>query len=410
MTCIGDNIDLWSIVLCLIFLALALALASKLASSVRINLRSPIIACVVIDVVIGVLVRSYIPCLTRDEVTWHALATAAAQAMGGVGASASYVAGKEGYMWIVGFFYWLAAPAPIIPLVLNLSAHVVTASAVGVSAALLVRDARPTMVRAAGAWGAWLIALNPIIFWWAAYVLRESLTMMAVSLSACAAIWGARKGRSLTLLWALPPLALLYWIRGGLGIGTAAALVIGFIFARLGRSRWRTWLTVLLGLGLVILAFRGWGMISDALGVSEDRVASGTAELSTIASSGFGGLSSSNSLFSVLTVTFPRVLLGPFPWELSASGVMALAVLDQLCWMLALLPVAARVIQRRPLPGGSWVALVLFGFHLGALALSVGNYGLLARFRPMMTVDLMPMAAVILAAWRDRRHQRRRTS
>src|SRR5699024_3657319 len=96
------------------------------------------------------------------------------------------------------------------------------------------------------------------------------------------------------------------------------------------------------------------------------------AELSESSTSGFSGLSRDGSLASVLGVSFPRVLVGPFPWEFAPNGVMMLALLEQACWIVvSVFSImgfrAAR--SDSSLAGASWIMPL---FLVVAVALLIG--------------------------------------
>lgn len=406
MVCFSNSLTVSSVALVLILLILGEGLAIAIARSARVRLDGPITCVLIVDLIAFVLIRVPAPCLANDEVSWHALAAAMAEAFAGHGSPVTYVAGKEGYMWILGALYWLGGPSPLIPLALNLACHAVSVSAVGATAAFLARRAGLSDGAQDARIAAWILAAMPIIAMWVPRVLRETLTILLISLAVLIAVRVLQEGHYHIAWWLIPVLGCLAWIRGTLGVGVAAAICIAALLTAARRAGVGSRGAAILAAFVATATQSVLANLVSALGLSEEKLVGATAELSSIAVSGFSGLSGRGTLTDVLAVTLPRVIAGPFPWEWSTSGVMMLAIAELACWVSIFVPAALiswQVLRRRPVivPGVTvlWLTAV---FLLAALSLSVGNYGILARFRPMVMTALLPLAAIYFASRRRR--------
>ncbi|MEW1961049.1 hypothetical protein AB0269_01145 [Microbacterium sp. NPDC077644] len=346
--------------------------------------------------------------LVGDENTWHTLAVQAAQFLNGESSDAVvYVAGKEGYIWIVGALYAVSGPAPLVAIALGIICHALLVVVVAKTTELIAdsADAEFARISVAVRRSAYLTALAPSLVWWSPHILRESITYLLVAVAVCWVVHAFVKRRAAGLIAAALALAILTWIRGTLGLTVSIAIAFALIYIVLGQSRFRLLLRGSLFLGLLLLLQPIQSTLSELLGVSEERVVGTTTELSSIAESGFPGLGGQASLVDVLTVTAPRVLVGPFPWEFSPTAVMLLAFVELACWVLVAVLALRSLSTFRP--GGALhdsrgltsLILVVVVVILIGLALTVGNYGILARFRPMAMVALLPLAAIGLTRW-----------
>lgn len=341
--------------------------------------------------------------LQRDAQLWHMLATEAAQFLtGATNISVTYVDGKEGYIWLLGAVYAVGGNSPILALALNSTARLVTVFCIAKSTEVMCETAdftveqRNKVVTAA----AILTAVLPAFAVWAPQVLRESLTIMCVALAATLAFVGIIRGHGFLVLLASLPMLLLVWLRSSLGISVSVALVVAVTYTFLGKLRYSTELRAGLVLTSLVTLPYSLAWLTSTLGLTSDRIVNSTAELSETASSGFPGLGWDATLPQVISITAPRVAIGPFPWEMSLSGAMMLAQLEWLCWIVVLILVsrALRLARRNELlETTSWMVpffVVLSGAILVGLMLTVANYGILARFRPIATVAVLPIASL----------------
>lgn len=341
--------------------------------------------------------------LVSDAQEWHRLAAhAATYLLGDSTVATSYVAGKEGYIWILGSLYALGGNAPVLAIVLNVVARVVTLFAVAKSTEVMCLRGgiAPEHTRTAVRAAATLCALLPSFFIWSPQVLRESLTIMCVALAAAAAFIGVVRNQALLTMLAMAPVALLVWVRASLGLSVGVAVLLALIYTWLGSAKYSRELRILYAAGVALSLPISLAWLTATIGLSSERIVASTAELSETASSGFPGLSWDATLPQVLAATVPRVLIGPFPWEWRPTGVMILAIIEWACWVLVLFLAWRGMRNARPgepLRGVAWMIpffVALTAAIMIGLCLTVANYGLLARFRPMGVIGLIPVAAL----------------
>ena len=392
---------------------LTLAVAVRSVHSARIGI--PVALSVFTSTSLLIVNTAFQPFLSNDQATWHQLGVAAADYLTGAsGQSVDYVAGKEGYIWLLGGIYAIAGKVPLVPIALNMLLHAllvitVAKTSVEVSDSFQVSaKVKARSVRAA----AFATAMLPSIVIWVPLLLRESFTMFAISASTLCVIRYSRSRRFGYLIAAFPLLLSLYWVRDSLALAVLFALCVGGVFIALRASKYSVLLRIALIAAAVIAFPRLLAILDSTIGVNAESVTATTAELSSIADSGFSGLGYNATLFEVLATTGPRVLFGPFPWEFELTGVMLLAFVEGAIWIVVLVMAARAVLvgrKSRRVEDSAFddltvspILLIVAAIVLLSLMLSVGNYGILARFRPSALVLIIPIASVSYGMWRER--------
>lgn len=361
---------------------------------------------VYLDVLLFVVLFAADGYLSNDAQLWHSLGALAAEHLSGdltaQGSSALQKDGKEGYIWILGGLYFFGGATPALGICLNLIARVTTVAMVAFTTQELIdasgADA-PTSERASLIAG-FLTALLPAFAIWSPQLLREALTVFLLSCALACAVTFLTRGQIRFVFLMLVPIAVLAWVRQTLGISVCVALLAGLAYTALGGSRHGKALRVFGLIALLPALPLLLRTVLTIIGIDEDRIVGSTSELSETASSGFPGLNRDASVPQVLLITLPRVLAGPFPWELSPSMVMLLAAAELACWIVVLVFTTIGLWQftgSGPLHRGAWI-IPIFAVTATALvvglSLITGNYGLLARFRPAATMTLIPLATV----------------
>lgn len=387
--------------------ALICSLASRLVRTPRVI--RPMILGFALDTLVLIGLILVFGSLAADAHLWHSLGTIASRSLTeDVSSQYSSVLakeGKEGYIWILGFLYSVGGPVPLLGISLNLIARSLTIVVLArttqeiAGAAQLSEELTERSVLAA----AYLTALLPCFTIWAPQLLRESLTVLLIATTMCAAVMLSRKQSLLPVLVLIAAASLLTWIRQTLGISIGIAVGAGLLFVVMGRSLHARVLRVVLSVAAIPMIPLLFQQIMTLIGMDADSIVGTTADLSETASSGFPGLSDGTSLAGVFGITLPRVIAGPFPWEMSLDIAMLLALVDLACWLLVLLTgliVIRNFGPDQPLGRANWM-LPLFLITTGALVLGLsmiaGNYGLLARFRPTATILMIPLSALWFA-------------
>lgn len=403
--------------LALIVLVGAYAIAAAKQRWVTVSLRLPIAIAVVVPSAIALWKLFTDSTLALDQLIWH---TRALQVMehlqGTLRGEVSDFSGKDGYVWILGGIYSVTGPAPMVPVVINI---VLWALIIVLVAALaeFVIAAESTVpqesARRGVLIGTMLLSTAPAVVFWVPSVLREAVSsfLIVTVLFATARLLQRRRLRYIVVIAA--SLWVLFWIRDSIGLGVTMAIVLGFVLAAVAKSRLRGAIRLLIAVVAVGVAVPGWSLLSSRFGLSSEEVVEHSVNLGEGSSTGFISASHSGSgALGVLTTAIPRVLVGPFPWEWVVSGGMILAIVGLASWLMILVPAVSTLWGRKGFDrAGSrgcstaiWiVALAL----LAMIAISVGNYGILTRFRAMPLVALVPIASLAYALSHARAQQRR---
>lgn len=352
--------------------------------------------------------------LTDDELIWHSRGIQALQHLRddpGVPPLSDFD-GKNGYVWLLGIQYYIAGPAPLVPILFGGICFTVLAT-------ILVRlSNRLTDIhtgisedvrRKSTSVGISFFVAFPAVLFWVPSVLRETLCWALIAVVLLCCVEGILHRNMLLFAAALPALGLLYLVRDTVGTGIALAFVAAIVFAWPAsqlRLAVRALLVIISAGALVPM----WGMLSQRFGLSSGEVSDLTESLSRDASTAISVSESGPSLYVQL---FLRVLLGPFPWEWNASGGMLLSLGGLVIWAGALvlavrykLPEAKD--ERRNAAFQMVVSIAIFALvALVMVSFSAGNYGIVTRFRIMPLVSLMPIAIAGLAyRWQLRRNSR----
>lgn len=394
-------------------IVLAGALVSAIASR-RLTGSRPllaILASLYIDAVMLLVLSSSNGQLANDAVLWHNFGVDGAEHMqhmlAGEASEPPSKEGKEGYVWILGTLYLFGGATPMLGIALNVALRVFTVLAMmfTVKSVLAATSLSVGGVNRIAAGSGIITALMPAFAFWSPQLLRESITifLMVGALGSATRFVLTRRPGALLFLAAM--VLILGWVRQSLGISFGFAVSAGIAYCLLGQSArmasLRIWLLVI-SIPLFPVALQSLMSIVD---VDSDGIVGGAVELSEESVSGFPGLAEVRTVPEVLLVSFPRVFMGPFPWELSANSVMLLALMEQLCWITTAFfsVLAVHQFKRKPeLSPASWI-VPLYVITAVALivgfSITVGNYGLLARFRPMATASLLPVACIGAYFW-----------
>lgn len=300
--------------------------------------------------------------------------------------------GKEAFPLMLGAVYFVVGPSPAIGLALNWTAHGLLVPALASLAARLNLPIRIT---------AWAVALFPPILFWSAFLLRETVTWLLMTLFLYALAGLARRIDVRDMVLMVASLAALLWFRG-----TAAIILAGVGMVVLVLTAKRSTLLPRVGvaaLALLVLSPRLAGLLAGYTSVGD--IEAKRSDLNN-ADTSFGGGGGSGvasdptgEVASSLYDAVLRVAFGPLPWEWPGLG--APFAFDGLLWLLVLGLAAA----------GWWCApnrkdlllLVLPALALSAaLMLTSGNYGTMQRLRAQTSILLLPVAAgglALVLAW-----------
>lgn len=294
--------------------------------------------------------------------------------------SPNFTVGKEGWVLILAGLYFALGHVPLVGVVVNAMASAITTSLVMGTTS---RIGRPDRARVAG----WL-SLSPQFLLWASLLLRESLAWMLTAVLMWAAVGIVTRVGRLNAVLFFAAFAGMLWIRGTVAVVLVLGIGLGVI-ASLKR------VPSAFLVGAVAIGAVGGPLVARVTaltgGTNIEGLNAARASLTT-ARSGFGTTAYSDpvSIVQSLPNTFPRALLGPYPWEL--PSLPAEGVIDLVTWLI-LLALAWRG-WRSSSRGKLQICAIPAICLLAVIGATAGNYGTMIRLRVQATVLIIPMAAV----------------
>jgi hypothetical protein len=354
------------------------------------------------------------PELNTDEVTWSRLALDAREwILGSEGSQVHTVEGKAGYVWILGVFHVFVGPAPELARSLNLPIALLTVVAVARTTELIVIHVGldPGSISRAIKATAYFAALSPTVLYWEPWVLRETITRLFLSVVVLFFIKGV-VGEGVRFWWfAGFFVCLIYWLRATLGVAVLVALIGSWCIVEARQAHQRTFAT---GVAITVFALIATGSkvaLEVLFGKDSRALVDSVHSLSAEATSGFVGTGQSEGgITELILVTGPRVLVGPFPWEWQLNASMALSVVDGWVWAVTVLLAlrgTRRVVAGPTRKAVFWALWVFASVLLVTFMVSLGNYGILARMRPLAWAVLVPLAGMGINTRRSTRRAAR---
>lgn len=303
-------------------------------------------------------------------------------------------AGKEGFYYLLAGLYWVLGA--------HTSAGLVVNAALSAALVPLVTDTTQRLFgREAAMRVPPLVALLPGLFVWTSQLLKEAPILFLIALAAACATRLLERTSAGPLLGLALAVALLFTFRAWVALvvsgGLLGALLLGKRQLAVGLTSGASVLAVLVvvvGLGL---GYTGYQAAVDSDLSQANLVRQDLAS----ASSGYDpdvDVSTSKAAVSYLPRGLASFLLGPFPWQIRSARQLAVLP-DVLVWWILLPSLwrgqreSRRMIRRE--------VLVLFLPALTTavlLALAVGNFGTVVRERGQVTILLVPIIALGLAA------------
>lgn len=332
---------------------------------------------------VGVMLLEFQGLQASDAYGYHLGAVDIAAYLLGEGTAPSLTPGKEGWVWILGTAYAISGPTALIGVALNAVAGAVTV----ILTAGVAKNIWPgtSADRVAGV----MIALVPGYWFWGSIPLREASVAVVCSLIAY-----ALTKKQPAWIPAIFGLVALMWLRGGAAVLVGAAVAVAMFLPTRGSAPGRRGAPiavrlVVAGAALVFaqMAYTQLEHETSADRISAIRTAQGNA------GSGFGSAGADQSPIVAGLVSLPRVLVGPFPWEvLSVPGLLPMAAF---WWfVVGLLVLRWKRIKSAP---GLWLLMLPTFALMWALAVYSGNYGTMIRLREQTFPFLVPLVAIALS-------------
>lgn len=318
-----------------------------------------------------------------DAVYYDQMAAAIAQGE----TSGAISAGKEGLSQTLAVVYSVLGHDPVYGLWLNAIACALMVAMVGGISHRLNMPVKTA---------AWIAAVYPAFLVWGTLLLREAIVWLCLAtlLYAVAGIVKhvGRVGWNVVLL--IVAFAALLAFRGSIGIAVLVASLAAIVLSQ-SRDRKREWLTYVI-VALVLIVAYASPLSAQIEGIFErytfERVEISREALQRTGDTGFA--TGSGAPFLVAISVLPRVLAGPFIWEINTVG--PAGVIEGVLWLLLLILAIrgwVRLTDRRSANVLVIPALVL----IYVLAMTSGNYGTMVRLRTQVALMLIPLAAAGLS-------------
>jgi hypothetical protein len=171
-----------------------------------------------------------------------------------------------------------------------------------------------------------------------------------------------------------------------LGLGIACIYVICLV-----RKHWLT-----LALAIVATAMAALYLLQpllNALGQSAEYLQANRQFISVDATTGFASAPLGSGPLGLITSAVqmvPRIVLGPFPWEVGFSAVWLWVIANDVIWIVALVIMIRRtrlLSERRVIA----VLIIAGAIVLTGMALTLTNYGIVIRMRGIPYVMILPI-------------------
>lgn len=242
----------------------------------------------------------------------------------------------------------------------------------------------------------WIAAVYPAFVVWGTLLLREAVVWLclAVLIYAVAGIVKHVGAVAWNVVLLVVSFAALLAFRGSIGIAVLVALLAAIVVSRSGdrKRKWATYVVV----ALVLLLAYASPLSAQIEGIFErytfERVEISREALQRTGDTGFA--TGSGPSFFVAISVLPRVLAGPYLWEIGSVG--PAGVVEGFIWVLLVMFAFRgwrRLTDRRSANVLIAPALVL----IYVLAMTSGNYGTMIRLRTQVALMLIPLAAAGLS-------------
>ncbi|MGO4692091.1 hypothetical protein [Glaciibacter sp. 2TAF33] len=307
---------------------------------------------------------------------------------------AELTGGKEGWPLLLGAAYSLVGRVPFVGILLNCIAVGVSAVFVASTAKLLWGKFSPTALYL------WYFG-TPLIALLGPSLMREALCWMAISMLAFGAVALARR-RAHAVWPILVGAGALFAVRTSLAVLVITALAMSWMVCILLAKK-RYFMVALTMAAGVAIASTVLGSVLDGLGFSEQFLQANRVYISADATTGFASSSLQPGLLGLLSTAaqvFPRVVLGPYPWEIQLAPAWIWVATNTIAW-LVLLILAIRSLTFEGRRRVRMVALLAVALLLFGMSLSLTNYGIIVRMRGACVFLLLPL--VLGGAQRGRR-------
>jgi hypothetical protein len=325
--------------------------------------------------------------------------------------------GKEGFPYLLAASYRLLGPSEFVGLVLN-------ATMAAAMIPLLTEATRRFFGDEPARYAAPAVVLIPGLIVWPAQLLREAGVLFLMSVAAYCAprIWdGSKLARLIIILFLGLSVALMFTFRSYAATAMAVGLLLGIALNQ--RS-------ILFGLGTLAATAAVLAAFLIGLGIGERGLRAVTgADLETLSQfqrrSGTGEDIESGFTYGPpirsplqalpwLPLAIVRVALGPGPWEIETTRQLPALADAAFVWLslpflfaglhAALFRRSVFTIDSRRL--APWMLVLPASAMALAMALGIGNYGLLIRQRTQISLLMVPFLALGCSILFDRYRSR----
>ena len=322
--------------------------------------------------------------LATDGPVYDQQAFGFAESLRGNSVSKALDSGKEGWPILLGFIYYLLGRVTFVGILVNCLATALSAVFVARTAQLLRGSFSP---RALYTW----FFCTPLLLLLGPSLLREAACWLGISMLCYSTIAIAR-GR-LGAIWpAVSGAFILITVRTSLAALVLGALLVSWLAITLiGRKRYLA--VALMAVVGIAFASSGLNVLLAQLGFTAESIQTNRVYISVDATTGFAVDSLQTGVVGFLSTAVqvvPRLLFGPFPWELGFAPVWIWVLLNTLVW-LVLLFLAIRNLSHLEHKYFGLILVVASGLVLLAMSVTLTNYGIVVRMRGAAMIMLLPL-------------------
>lgn len=296
---------------------------------------------------------------------------------------AELTAGKEGWPVVLGLIYSAIGRAPFVGILVNCVVTALSSVFVAKTAVCIFGAVSDKRLLAA-------YFLSPLILIFGPSLMREALCWLGTAML-CAGLAMVLRRNRFGIATAVVGLVILATVRTSLGVVIIGAVaLVGVVIACWMRGM-RLTAFALVGataVGAVVAA----APVLAALGIQEDDLRDNRVFLAD-ATTGFPVGDLGSGPVGLLTTAFsmiPRIVFGPFPWELGPQ-IVWLWVLSNTVFWLGILWLVAKQVRRMSDKAPAYALIAASAIVMLGLSLTLTNYGIVVRMRGMPTMMLLPL-------------------
>ena len=331
--------------------------------------------------------------LGTDASDYHQVAVAVADSFSGIGHSVTFSEGKEGWIFVLGFLYYLFGSHAEIGLI-------VISTLMALVPAILASASRNLGWASSAQTSAWVAVLLPSLIIWPSSLLREGPSIFLLSLMVLSlGFYHSRKLLTAGLLL-LGATAGMMWIRPPIGAAAVIGIAVGVILTSWRGKTGPLGMLVYLAPSALALPFgliRGNQFDLGAAGALRENLSFGATTTTGATGEGWDTL---GGAVRGMIQDLPGAAFGPYPWQ--AGGQPLPLIVDGLTFIV-LAGLAFVALRNRTTRNEAFTLILPAIGVLMVVAAAFGNYGFVVRQRSQAAAFIVPVAAAGWVLYRNRR-------